>query len=173
MIGVQHMDRLSSEMICSRLVQLKEKNDMSYQAIADASNIPLSTVKRIFAGKTDTLGFHMLYDLVTTMGGTMEEFLDIVPAQQGQTVAPAVEKPAEENKAVCSAGNEAEKNEVAQSHAETVRIYQELVLSYKVSLAKNQKWLMRVFIVSVVLMIGIIAILLYDVFTPGIGYIRR
>ncbi len=163
------MDRLSSEMICSRLIQLKEKKNLSYQAIADASNVPLSTVKRIFAGKTDTLGFHMLYDLVTSMGGTMEEFLDVIPAPHGQ----AAEKPAEENNTVSSASHETEKNEVAQSHSETLRIYQELVLSYKINLAKNQKWLMRMFVVSIVLVIGIIAILLYDVFTPGIGYIRR
>ena len=86
------MDRLSSEMICSRLLQLKQKSDLSYQAIADASNIPLSTVKRIFAGKTDTLGFHMLFDLVAAMGGTMEAFLDVVPSPR-ETAAPvAVEK---------------------------------------------------------------------------------
>ena len=145
------MDRLSSEMICSRLIQLKEKKNLSYQAIADASNVPLSTVKRIFAGKT------------------MEEFLDVIPAPHGQTA----EKPAEENNTVSSASHETEKNEVAQSHSETLRIYQELVLSYKINLAKNQKWLMRMFVVSIVLVIGIIAILLYDVFTPGIGYIRR
>ncbi len=168
------MDRLSSEMICSRLLQLKQKSDLSYQAIADASNIPLSTVKRIFAGKTDTLGFHMLFDLVAAMGGTMEAFLDVVPSPR-ETAAPvAVEKSSvEERVTVASAHADEDKNEVAQSHLETVRIYQELVLSYKVSLAKNQKWLMRMFIVSIVLVIGIIAILLYDVFTPGIGYIRR
>lgn len=168
------MDRLSSEMICSRLVQLKERNGLSYQDIADASNIPLSTVKRIFSGKTDTLGFHMLFDLVAAMGGTMEEFLDVVPAQQGKAAAPATEKPAvEEHQAAAPMGSEADQNEIAQSHSETVRIYQELVLSYKVSLAKNQKWLIRLFVVSIVLAIGMIAILLYDVLTPGIGYIRR
>ena len=99
----------------------------------------------------------------------MEEFLDVIPAPHGQTA----EKPAEENNTVSSASHETEKNEVAQSHSETLRIYQELVLSYKINLAKNQKWLMRMFVVSIVLVIGIIAILLYDVFTPGIGYIRR
>lgn len=168
------MDRLSSEMICSRLVQLKERKNLSYQDIADASNIPLSTVKRIFSGKTDTLGFHMLYDLVIAMGGNMEEFLDVVPAQHAQPAAPAAEKATvEEHKTVSSAGIEANRNEVAQSHLETVHIYQELVLSYKANLTKNQKWLIRMFIVCIVLVVGIIAILLYGTLTPGIGYIRR
>lgn len=167
------MDRLSNEMICSRLVQLKEKKNLSYQDIADASNIPLSTVKRIFSGKNDTLGFHILYDLVLAMGGSMEEFLDVVPAPNESSTASTASTAVEERKAVPTASIEAGRNEVAQSHLETVRIYQELVLSYKVSLAKNQKWLIRMFIVCIALVIGIIAILLYDVLTPGIGYIRR
>lgn len=164
------MNRLNSKMICRRLVQRKERKDQSYHGIADTSNTLLSAAKWIFLGKPTRWAFTyptLWLQLWRHHGGIS----GCCMVHHWPTTAFATEEHTmEEHKKAAVTRSEADQNEIAQSHSETVHIYQELVLSYRFNLAKNQKWLIHLFVVSIVL---IIFILLYDVLTLGIGYIGR
>ena len=50
---------------------------MTSQEIADRSGVPLSTVSRVFSGRTDNPSFETIRDLVMAMGGSLDELAGI------------------------------------------------------------------------------------------------
>ena len=64
-------------MILAKLKELKEQKDLTNQEIADLSGVPLSTVTRIFNGQTDNPNIQTVEDIVTAMGGSMDEITGI------------------------------------------------------------------------------------------------
>lgn len=60
-------------MILSKMQALKDETKMSYQDIADKSGVPISTVKRIFSGRTPDPGVTTVIAIVEAMGGTADD----------------------------------------------------------------------------------------------------
>lgn len=62
-------------MMIEKLRQLKEKSRMTNQQISERSNIPESTVARIFSGKTPNPTIATVVSMVRAMGGSVADFL--------------------------------------------------------------------------------------------------
>ena len=57
------------------LKELKKSKGMTCKQIADATLIPESTVKRIFAGETDDPYVSTIHRIVTVLGGSLDHIL--------------------------------------------------------------------------------------------------
>lgn len=62
------------------LSALKERSGLSYEAIAEKSGIPVSTVKNLFSGKTENPSLETIRKIVYAMGGSLDEMFS-----QGKT----------------------------------------------------------------------------------------
>lgn len=59
-----------------KLRQMKEKSHMTNQQIAEKSNIPESTVARIFSGKTPNPTIATVIAMARAMGGSAADFFN-------------------------------------------------------------------------------------------------
>lgn len=57
------------------LKELKKSKGMTVKQIADATKIPESTIKRIFAGDTDDPYVSTIHRIVTVLGGSLDQIL--------------------------------------------------------------------------------------------------
>ena len=57
------------------LKELKKSSNMSSKEIADATKIPESTVRRIFAGETDDPYVSTIHRIVIALGGSLDHIL--------------------------------------------------------------------------------------------------
>ena len=57
------------------LRELKKAKGMTFKQIADATKIPESTIKRIFAGDTDDPYVSTIHRIVTALGGSLDHIL--------------------------------------------------------------------------------------------------
>lgn len=57
------------------LKDLKKAKGMTAKQIADATKIPESTIKRIFAGDTDDPYVSTIHRIVTVLGGSLDQIL--------------------------------------------------------------------------------------------------
>lgn len=57
------------------LKELKKNKGMTIKQIADATKIPESTIKRIFAGDTDDPYVSTIHRIVTVLGGSLDHIL--------------------------------------------------------------------------------------------------
>ena len=55
-----------------RLKQLKEKSHMTVHQISIKTAVPESTLSRIFSGETDRPSFHVISQIVSAMGGSLD-----------------------------------------------------------------------------------------------------
>ena len=65
--------RIDSKIVIKYLVTLKEKSGLTYEAIAEASGIPESTVKKLFSGKVENPGLDTILPIMFVLGGSFEE----------------------------------------------------------------------------------------------------
>ena len=66
------------------LKELKKARGMTSQQIADATKIPVSTIKRIFAGDTPDPYISTIHRIVTVLDGSLDDIL----ADTGAVLAP-------------------------------------------------------------------------------------
>ena len=55
---------------------LKERCGLSYEAIAEKSGIPVSTIKNLCSGKTENPGLDTIRKIVYAMGGSLDEMFN-------------------------------------------------------------------------------------------------
>ena len=60
-------------MVIENLNELKRQRGLTNQQIADLSGVPLSTITRVFSGQTESPGFQTISDIVTALGGSLDE----------------------------------------------------------------------------------------------------
>lgn len=58
-----------------RLQELKKETKMTTREVAEKSNLPERTVKRLFAGETDSPYADTLHRIVSAMGGSLDDIL--------------------------------------------------------------------------------------------------
>lgn len=69
-------------MITEKLAELKEKSSLTNQQISELSGVPLSTVTRIFSDQTDNPSFQTINDIVSAMGGSLDEVTGNISQKQ-------------------------------------------------------------------------------------------
>lgn len=74
-------------MILTKMQALKDETKMTYQDIADKSGVPISTVKRIFSGRTPDPGVTTVIAIVEAMGGTADD-IQSTPLNGGEYISP-------------------------------------------------------------------------------------
>ena len=64
---------IDAKLVANYLATLKEKTGLTYEAIAEISNRSESTVKNLFAGKSDNPGIDTVAPVIYAMGGSIDE----------------------------------------------------------------------------------------------------
>lgn len=132
-----------SEFNVSYLIRLKEESGLTLATIADRSNVPIGTVKRIFSGTTDAPTLATIADIVETLDGSMNELCGIKIDT----------KPKEQHSGTCgSCASLASSREAYQHAYEAIKAQHEIELKrVKEYLTIKDRWLFRMFIYCVVM----------------------
>lgn len=71
-----------AEILWERVCALKEEQGKSLAQIAEESRVPITTVKRFFSGETKNPGFLSLCQIIYTLGGSVDEVMEIDTEKQ-------------------------------------------------------------------------------------------
>ena len=75
-------------MLSTRLKELKDQRKLTNQQLSDLSGVPVGTINRIMAGKTDNPSFQTVCDMVMAMGGSLDELAGIQTPGGGEPSPP-------------------------------------------------------------------------------------
>lgn len=160
-----------------KLRQLKEKSHMTNQQIAEKSNVPESTVARIFSGKTPNPTITTVISMVRAMGGSVADFLG---EEDCSADCPRMKN--DEADTVCTTeasdfDTESE-NELPHDIHPTESIpvgekyYWDMIEFYKNMLKKKDEWIARLFWCLTGIMLFILFILIFDILHPNFGFVK-
>lgn len=129
-------------MILTKMQALKDETKMTYQDIADKSGVPLSTVKRIFSGRTPDPGVTTVIAIVEAMGGTADDIQSTpLNSDDGEHISP--------------------------------KSIEQLCAVYERSLRDKNRLIKAQFITIVAMIAVLLFFLIWDLYNPNIGFIRR
>lgn len=164
-----------------KLRQLKKKSQMTNQQIAEKSNIPESTVARIFSGKTPNPTVATVIAMARAMGGSPADLLNEedeirtdenpAPAEGGEVLsvsgdnASAAPESGESDPAVADLRT----LEYAASHE---RFYENIISLYKLEIKKKDAWISRLFWCLAAIVLFILVVLIFDITHPGFGFVK-
>ena len=106
------------------LKELKKSKGMTTKQIADATKIPESTLKRIFAGETEDPYVSTIHRIVTVLGGSLDHIL----ADTNAVLAPEKVVEVKENAGVVEAENKLVLAELEMLRAKTTAQEAEILL---------------------------------------------
>ena len=165
-----------------KLRQLKKKSHMTNQQIAEKSNIPESTVARIFSGKTPNPTIATVISMTRAMGGSVADLLidedgtgtedelpDISEAEMqdcGKEVA------GDKSPALSEFGSDVQVPRQAESPAACDKIYEEIIELYRIEMKKKDVWISRLFWCMAGIMLFILFVLIFDILNPGFGFVK-
>lgn len=170
-----------------KLKQMKEKSHMTNQQIAKKSNIPESTVARIFSGKTPNPTITTVTAMARAMGGSAADFFNedgteadnaqtadgnngLLSAAEGGTemIAEAAGKgDASDVERNVSADDE---NRAGNSLRE--KYYEDILSFYNNALKKKDEWISRLFWCLVGIMLFILFVFVFDILHPDLGLVK-
>jgi transcriptional regulator with XRE-family HTH domain len=139
-----------------RLRLLKDKSGMTTKQIAEKCNIPESTVTRIFSGKTPNPTIITVMAMTKAMGGTAADIFD--DNAQVNTV------PAVPTKVL---------TEMEEKNLEIVDLYKGIINSKDETIQSKDKTIKTLTGILLMLVSVFIFMLLFDLFTGGIGYFHN
>lgn len=152
-----------------KLKQLKEKSHMTNQQIAEKSNVPESTVARIFSGKTPNPTIATVLSMARAMGGSAA---DLINEDDGAKTSSETE----DGSIVSSNDNEANASEQdvppVESNPFDMKYYEDIINFYKNSLKKKDEWIARLFWCLLAIMAFILFILIFDILHPNFGFVK-
>lgn len=129
-------------MILTKMQALKDETKMTYQDIADKSGVPLSTVKRIFSGRTPDPGVTTVIAIVEAMGGSANDIQSTpLNSDDGEHISP--------------------------------KSIEQLCAVYERSLRDKNRLIKAQFITIVAMIAVLLFFLIWDLYNPNIGFIRR
>ena len=180
-----------------KLRQLKKKSHMTNQQIAEKSNIPESTVARIFSGKTPNPTIATVISMARAMGGTVADLLDEEDkkvAEYNLTDNPElmkqesnIENETAEDAEVLFASDDKisalseliDKNEVFEHTSRPLedvtlheKFYEDIINLYKNELKKKDVWITRLFWCLAGIMMFVLFVLIFDILNPGFGFVK-
>lgn len=151
-----------------KLNALRSKHELTYQQLADMSNVPVGTVKSILTGATGSPGFEPVCAMLMAMGESIDEFcgLDVERPQEapekGEAAAPPV---VEEHHHHFS---------FMPFHGDVKKLTQDAISdvyageAYRI-VHSNLKWWRAVALVLIVLVVGWFT---WDITHPDVGLIQ-
>lgn len=77
---------MPEKMLCKALNDLKDKRGLTIQELADLSQVPEGTVKKILSGSTENPTFRNVCQIVIALGGSVDEMVGIKPVEKEDTV---------------------------------------------------------------------------------------
>ncbi|MBP9988457.1 MAG: helix-turn-helix transcriptional regulator [Ruminococcus sp.] len=154
-----------------KLKELKGKSKLSYSQIATLSDVPLSTVTRIFSNQTSNPSITTVLDIVKALGGDVSDifsgsFRDEIKnetPEQKEMIEEVIKKVERTGKTIMHTDDE---------EFTPCRFHKETVEMYKISVKKYEKWAKALFIVNLFIVVALLVILLVDILNSDIGYIR-
>lgn len=164
-----------------KLRQLKKKSQMTNQQIAEKSNIPESTVARIFSGKTPNPTVATVIAMARAMGGSPADLLNEedeirtdenpAPAEGGEALSVSGDN--------ASAAPESGENDPAVADLRTLeyaasheRFYEDIISLYKLEIKKKDAWISRLFWCLAVIVLFILVVLIFDITHPNFGFVK-
>lgn len=162
-----------------KLRQMKEKSHMTNQQIAEKSNIPESTVARIFSGKTPNPTIATVIAMARAMGGSAADFFneDGMEADNSQAaddnngLLSAAESRTEVFAEAAERGNASDVgNHAGNSSRENY--YEDIISFYNNALKKKDEWISRLFWCLVAVMLFILFVLVFDILHPDLGFVK-
>ena len=133
-------------MLIKKLQELKSEKHMTIQEISEKSGVPSSTVSRIFSGQTDNPSFQNICDIVNAMEGSMDELWGNI-----NTVFN------EENDAALTIIKEQ---------------YQKRLEDKDLEIKRWMQLFRRVAFAFIILVGIIVALLIFDIINPKMGYVK-
>lgn len=162
-----------------KLRQLKEKSHMTNQQIAEKSNVPESTVARIFSGKTPNPTITTVVSMARAMGGSAADFLneeDNPKTAENPETQKAGDGPdgsaVPENKKSAVSEQEQSDSTMQDENSSYVKYYEEMISFYKSALKKKDEWIVRLFWCLAGIMMFILFVLVFDILHPGFGFVK-
>lgn len=161
-------------MYVSALKSMKERSKMTVKQISEASGIPDATVSRILSGGTEQPSFQAVAAIVIAMGFSLDELIGHAPAAA----------PAQESFKRCEGDSCSMLAVLKKQKEDDAARYQDMVSRYETRLekmehqtssivAKKDRWLVRLFCLSLVLAACFIILLILDICVSDVGFIFR
>lgn len=153
-----------------RLRAMKEKSNLTYQEIALRSQVPESTVTRIFSGKTLNPTITTVEAIVSAMGGDLSDLFDkkvLVNLDPKSDEVIQVQEPFTQVKNPDAHPESYKIETISMEH------HREVVEMYQRAISKKDRWMRNMAIALCALVAFIVFMVIFDMLNPDIGYIRR
>lgn len=170
-----------------KLRELKKKSHMTNQQISEKSNIPESTVARIFSGKTPNPTVSTVISMVRAMGASPADLIyeedetraeeHAVSMKSGENKENAVERAeaaaasddvSEQNRSEPSA-LDLQLAEIVSSHE---KFYEDIIGLYKNEMKKKDRWIATLFWCLAGIVLFILLVLIFDITHPNFGFVK-
>ncbi len=178
-----------------KLRQLKKKSHMTNQQIAEKSNIPESTVARIFSGKTPNPTIATVVAMAKAMGGSPTDLLseeDEKAAKEHSANCSKCMNPGCNGKPATVISEEAlpvpDNNSPADPELNVTelpaqeslpskdssreKIYEDMIGLYQNEIRKKDVWISRLFWCLAGIMLFILFVLIFDILHPNFGFVK-
>lgn len=179
-----------------KLRQLKKESHMTNQQIAEKSNIPESTVARIFSGKTPNPTVTTVVSMARAMGSSASDLLDEtdgIRTEECQEHYTKAEK--SDNSSEKTAGREnansqypfdnnytddrnfsgygsGGRNFQHRENFSDEKFYEDMLSLYKDEIRKKDVWLARLFWCLAGVVAFILFVLIFDILHPSFGFVK-
>ena len=177
-----------------KLRELKKKSHMTNQQIAEKSNIPESTVARIFSGKTPNPTVATVVSMARAMGGSVADLLTeedgliaedyVTDKQDGLNADKGNEEAVAAGAGTFSdAGNGSGADPgqglsspqglpTLENNISQGQILEDIINLYKNELKKKDIWLARLFWCLAGIVMFILFVLVFDILHPNFGFVK-
>lgn len=170
-----------------KLRQLKKESHITNQQIAEKSNIPESTVARIFSGKTPNPTVTTVVSMAKAMGCSAADLLNDKDDSASAATSPEhteIRVPDGGGESAAAEGTEALADSELNRFASFVRdsllsedtaphesIYEDMIQLYKDEIRKKDVWISRLFWCLAGIMMFILFVLVFDILNPTFGFV--
>lgn len=165
-----------------KLRQLKKKSHMTNQQISEKSNIPESTVARIFSGKTPNPTIATVISMARAMGGSVADLLidedgtgtedELSEISEAEMQDCGREAAGDKAPGSSDFGGDVQVPRQAESPAACDKIYEEIIELYRIEMKKKDVWISRLFWCMAGIMLFILFVLIFDILNPGFGFVK-
>lgn len=182
-----------------KLRQLKKKSHMTNQQIAEKSNIPESTVARIFSGKTQNPTITTVISMARAMGSSAADLLseDDIKNTENDSVNDEASDPefmksdgdtedasADNTKSSFDSGDRSsdaaesgkDESEKETNSSENIdqqeKMYEDIINLYRNEMKKKDVWISRLFWCIAIFILFILFVLIFDILNPGFGFVK-
>lgn len=161
--------------VIMHLKKRKEELGLTNKQLSSLSGVPYGTVCRVLSKMDGTPNLQTLKDLAQALDVSIDEAIGMTPgnenteqiAEQGSSSAPGTSSPDEGKVDAKYVKN------VVDSYEALLEERQKLLDEKSLVINSKEKWLFRLFITCCVLVGIIVAVLVFDLINPSIGFFRH